>query len=297
MPVWAAEVVVDEELVRRLLARFPELDVRSLRMLAEGWDNSVWVVDERYAFRFPRRAIAIPGVEREIAVLPRLAPLLPLPVPRPVFVGGSAEDYPWPFFGCELLPGVEAGDAALDDDARLGVALDLARFLRTLHSVDLDVSLPLDFNGRADMPKRTALAREELAELERLGLWRAPARVRHLLDEAERLPPPEPPVLVHGDLHFRHVLVQGRAVSAVIDWGDVCRSDPAIDLPLLWSFVPPDGRGAFLDAYGPVNEAQLLRARVLAIQLSAVLARYGHLEGLYGVEREGLEGLERALLD
>jgi aminoglycoside phosphotransferase (APT) family kinase protein len=297
VPVWAAEVVVDEELVRRLLARFPELEVRSLRVLAEGWDNSVWVVDERYAFRFPRRAIAIPGVEREIAVLPRLAPLLPLPVPSPVFVGGPAEDYPWPFFGCELLPGVEAGDAALDDDARLAVALELARFLRTLHSVELDVPLPLDFNRRADMPKRTALAREELGELDRLGLWRAPPRVTRLLDEAERLPPPEPPVLVHGDLHFRHVLVQGSAASAVIDWGDVCRSDPAIDLPLLWSFVPPDGRDAFLDAYGEVNEAQLLRARVLAIQLCAVLARYGGLEGLEGVEREGLEGLERALVD
>ena len=297
MPVWAAEVVVDEELVRRLLARFPELEVRSLRMLAEGWDNSVWVVDERYAFRFPRRAIAIPGVEREIAVLPRLAPLLPLPVPRPVFVGGPAEDYPWPFVGCALLPGVEAGEAALDDDARLAVALELAGFLRTLHSVDLEVPLPLDFNGRADMPKRTALAREDLAELERLGLWRAPPRVRRLLDEAELLPPPEAPVLVHGDLHFRHVLVQGRAVSAVIDWGDVCLSDPAIDLPLLWSFVPPDGRGAFLDAYGPVNDAQLLRARVLAIQLCAVLARYGRLEGLEGVEREALSGLERALID
>jgi aminoglycoside phosphotransferase (APT) family kinase protein len=297
MPVWAAEVVVDEELVRGLLTRFPELEVRSLRKLAEGWDNSLWVVDERYAFRFPRRAIAIPGVEREIAVLPTLAPLLPLPVPRPVFVSGPVEDYPWPFFGCELVPGVEAGDAALDDDARLAIALQLARFLRTLHSVDLGVPLPLDFNGRADMAKRTALAREELAELKRLGLWRAPQRVSRLLDEAERLPPPEQPVLVHGDLHFRHVLVEGRTVSGVIDWGDVCRADPAIDLPLLWSFVPPEARRVFLEAYGEVNEAQLLRARVLAFQLCAVLARYGRLEELEGVEREGLAGLNRTLVD
>jgi aminoglycoside phosphotransferase (APT) family kinase protein len=87
VPVWTAEVVIDEGLVRRLLAQFPELEIRSLRRLAEGWDNSVWVVDERFAFRFPRRAIAIPGIEREIAVLPTLAPLLPLPVPCPVFVG------------------------------------------------------------------------------------------------------------------------------------------------------------------------------------------------------------------
>ena len=297
MPVWAAEVVVDEELVRRLLARFPELEVRSLRRLGERWDNSVWVVDERYAFRFPRRAIAIPGIEREIAVLPRLAPLLPLPVPRPVFVSGPVEDYPWPFFGCELVPGVEAGDAALDDEARLEIALELARFLRELHAVDLDEPLPPDFNGRTDMSKRTALAREELAELQRLGLWSAPLAVARLLDEAKRLPPPEPSVLVHGDLHFRHLLVEGGRASGVIDWGDVCRSDPAIDLPLLWSFVPPEGRGAFLDAYGPVNEAQLLRARVLAIQLCAVLAHYGHLEGAEGVKREALSGLERALLD
>jgi aminoglycoside phosphotransferase (APT) family kinase protein len=288
---------VDEDLVRRLLSRVPELEVHSLRRLAEGWDNSVWVVDERYAFRFPRREIAIPGVEREIAVLPELAPLLPLPVPWPRFVGGPAEEYPWPFFGCELLPGAEAGDAALDDDARVEIGLELARFLRVLHATELAGPLPVDFNGRADASRRVALARDELAELERLDLWRAPPRAESLFVEAERLPPPEPPVLVHGDLHFRHLLVDGGRASGVIDWGDVCRADPAIDLPLLWSFVPPHGRGAFLAAYGPLNDAQLLRARLLAIQLCAVLARYGHHERLEGVEREALAGLDRALRD
>ena len=281
--------------MRRLLAQFSVLELDSLRLLGEGWDNSVWVVDERYAFRFPRREIAIPGIERELAVLPRLAPLLPLPIPRPAFVGSPAEEYPWPFFGCELLPGVEAGEAELDDDSRLAVGVELARFLRTLHGAELEEPLPVDANARTNMAKRTAMAREEVAELERLGAWRAPPQVARLLGEARRLPPPEAPVLVHGDLHFRHVLVDGGLASGVIDWGDVCLSDPAIDLPLLWSFVPPHGRAAFLDAYGPVNEAQLLRARVLAIQLCAVLARYGRLEGMAGVEGEAVAGLERAL--
>ena len=117
-----------------------------------------------------------------------------------------------------------------------------------------------------------------------------------MLDGAESLPPAAAPVLAHGDLHFRHLLVQGGAATGVIDWGDVCLADPAIDLPLLWCFVPPDGRAAFLDAYGTVDEAQLVRARVLAIQLCAVLARYGRVEGVRGVEREGLDGLERALV-
>jgi aminoglycoside phosphotransferase (APT) family kinase protein len=297
VPVWAAEVVVDEPLVRRLLTQFPQLELVSLRMLAEGWDNSVWVVDERYAFRFPRRAVAIPGVEREISILPKLAPSLPLPVPQPIFVGSPDDGYSWPFFGCELLPGTELGDASLDDDARLAVALDLARFLRMLHTLELEEPLPLDPNGRTDMPKRAGLAREDLAELERLGLWRAPPRLAALLDEAERLPPPEASAVVHGDLHFRHVLVDDAAATGVIDWGDLCRSDPAIDLPLFWSFVPPEGRSSFLEAYGEVDEAQLVRARMLAIQLCAVLAHYGHLEGVPGVKREALAGLDRALVD
>jgi aminoglycoside phosphotransferase (APT) family kinase protein len=296
VPVWSPELVVDEPLVVRLLSQFTELELRSLRRLAEGWDNSVWVVDDRYAFRFPHREIAIPGFRRELEVLPRL-PALPLAVPRPVLVGQPTDEFPWPFFGTELLPGLEAGDAQLDDAARADVGVSLARFLHELHAVELDVALPLDFNRRTDMTRRATLARDQLAEVERLGVWRAPPRVEELLAEAQGLPPPEQPVLVHGDLHFRHVLVDGGAATGVIDWGDVCRSDPAIDLPLLWSFVPPEGRQAFLDAYRPVNDAQLLRARVLAVQLCAALAHYGRVEGNAGVEREAVAGLERALQD
>ena len=293
MPVWTAEVEVDEPLVRALLAQFG-LEAAALRKLAEGWDNSVWVVDE-YAFRFPRRAVAVPLLERELAILPKLAPLVPLPVPRPAFVGTPGDGYPWPFFGAELIPGVEAGVAELDDDARLQIALELAGFLRALHAVELDEPLPLDPNGRTDMPKRAGLAREELRELEQLGLWTAPPELLGFLAEAERLPPPEAEAVVHGDLHFRHLLVQGAAASGVIDWGDVCRADPAVDLPLYWSFVPPEGRAPFLDAYGPVTETQLTRARVLSIQLCAVLAHYGHSEDQPEILRAGLDGLERTL--
>ena len=145
------------------------------------------------------------------------------------------------------------------------------------------------------MQIRTTLAREQLDEVEKLGVWSAPPRVEQLLAEARELPPPEPPVVAHGDLHFRHLLVDGGHASGVIDWGDVCLADPAIDLPLLWSFVAPEQRGAFLDAYGPVSDAQLVRARVLALQLCATLAHYGRTEGNEGVERAAVDGLERTL--
>jgi aminoglycoside phosphotransferase (APT) family kinase protein len=294
---WNADVEVDECLVRRLIdGQFPELAQASLRPFAEGWDNAVWLVDERWAFRFPRRTIAIPGVEREIAVLPALAPRLPVGIPAPVFAGRPALGYPWPFFGAALLPGVEAGDAALDDGARIRIAPVLARFLRVLHDTELDQDLPIDPNWRGDMPRRVEMTVDWLARLEREGLWRAPAAVSDLLAEAEALPATTRSVLCHGDLHFRHVLVDEQGtLTGVIDWGDLCRADPAIDLSLLWSFFPPEGRAAFLDAYGPLADDQLVRARLLAVNLCVVLALYGHQEGMAGVKREALEGLERTV--
>ncbi|HYX76867.1 MAG TPA: phosphotransferase [Gaiellaceae bacterium] len=295
MPTWTAELVVDERLVRRLLTQFPGLDAESLRPFAEGWDYSIWVVDERWAFRFPRREMAVPGVGREIAVLPELAPLLPIPVPEPVFVGEPADGYPWPFFGSALLPGQELGEAELGDEARVEVGRALARFLRVLHDSEVAYDLPSDANRRADMSERVPKTRDQLGDLEAGGIWRRPASVDRLLDDAERLPTSQVSTVVHGDLHFRQVLVDGNArPTGVIDWVDVCRSDPAIDLSMVWSFLPVEGREAFLAEYGPVSDEQLLRARVVAISLSAALAHYGHSEGFGAIAREALAGLEQA---
>jgi hypothetical protein len=81
----------------------------------------------------------------------------------------------------------------------------------------------------------------------------------------------------------------------VIDWIDLCRADAAIDLQLLWSFVPPSGREAFLETYGPIDESQCLRARVIALSLAADLALYAHAERYESLQREALASLKRAL--
>jgi aminoglycoside phosphotransferase (APT) family kinase protein len=276
---------------------------RSFRLLGEGWDNTVWLVDDRWVFRFPRRAVAVPAVERELAVLPTLAPLLPLPVTAPRFAGRPSAAFPWPFSGAEYLPGRELADAALDDDARAALAEPLAGFLRALHAADLETvpgaaALPADPWGRADMEIRVPRTRARLTELAELGLWRPPPSLEDVLAAADGLPAAPATVLAHGDLHLRHLLVDeaGRA-AAVIDWDDLCRADASVDLIPLWCVLPPAARGAFLSAYGPVSEEQLLRARVLAVFLSGTLAVYARREGLPALEREAVRGLDLAAAD
>jgi aminoglycoside phosphotransferase (APT) family kinase protein len=293
---------VDERLARELIGnQFAPLPRRSLSLLSEGWDYVVYRVDDEWVFRFPRRFVVVAGMENELAVLPRLGELLPVAVPVPAQVGRPDERFPWAFYGARFLPGVEAGDAKLSDDERVGLARPLALALRALHGQATHAAvgddLPADPMGRGDMRARVPRTREAIDGVAELGLWRAPASVETILEQALHLPPAEPSAICHGDLHFRQLLVDGGALSGIIDWVDVCRADPGIDLQLLWSFFPPAGRAAFLEAYGPVSEESLLRARVLALFLSAILARYGRTEGLVSVEAEALAGLRRTLDD
>jgi aminoglycoside phosphotransferase (APT) family kinase protein len=298
MSEWAAERQVGEELAERLVReQFAPLPERSVSLLSTGWDYVVHVVDERWVFRFPRRAVVVPGTEREIATLGRIAPLLPVSVPAPTHVGQPSAAFPWPFYGARYLPGVEPSDAGLTDDERTRLARPLARALRSLHGPETLAaagdSLPPDPIRRADMSFRVPKTREALAAVRKLGLWESPAVVEEILAAASALPPAEPSAVCHCDLHFRQLLVDGGELSGIVDWVDVCRSDPGVDLQLAWSFLPPAGRAAFLDEYGPVSESSLLRARVLALFLNAILARYGHSEGLETVEAEALAGLAR----
>lgn len=296
--VWAAEQQVDERLAAELIReQFPDLPCRSVTLVSEGWDYIVHRVDGEWAFRFPRRAVVVPNTEREIAVLPRLAPLLSVPVPTPVHIGRPGPRFPWLFYGAAFVPGAEP-DAGLSDAARRRIARPLARTLRVLHApgtLALGEELPFDPIGRADMAARVPRARRALVELARLGLWRPPPTLDELLARALALPAPEPIAVCHGDLHFRQLLVDGGRLSGLVDWVDLCRSDPGVDLAIAWSFFRRDAREEFLAEYGTTSEASLLRGRVVALSLSASLALYAHAERLAGIEAEALASLDRAL--
>jgi len=303
MPEWSPEVVVDEALARTLAAeRLPGLRDAPMRLLGEGWDSTVWLLGGEWVLRFPRREIVVPGFLRELEVLPRLAPRLPLAVPVAAVRGEPDVRFPWPWSAHRLLPGRELPDADVDEAARIRHGRDLGRFLRALHAIDpAEVPaggelLPVDPVRRADMPFRVGRTEERLRGLDELGLWTAPVGLGGVLAEVRALPASERLTVCHGDLHLRHLLVSGAGeLCGVIDWIDVCRADPAIDLPLYWGHLTPAARDAFHAEYGPVEPERLLRARVLAVFLWATLAEYGHDVGMPSLEREALAGLDRAV--
>ncbi len=306
MPEWAPQRRIGPELAARVIAdQFPELGGLPVREFDAGWDNAVLAVGERWLFRFVHREIALDGARRELAVLTRVGQL-PLPVPRPRFIGRATPEVPWPFWGAERLPGVGLAESGLPTERREQVAAELGGFLRELHH-----PIPAGAGGahRPTGRTRSAVAtrpvrrtapnvgsprsrpRTSRRPSARRSCWRPPEPLRRA---AARLGPGAGRVLVHGDLHARHVLVRGGSATGVIDWGDTAVGDPGVDLMVAWAAFDPAQREAFWAAYGPVDSQCRLRARATALNVCAALAAQAAADGHVAILTEALAGAARA---
>jgi aminoglycoside phosphotransferase (APT) family kinase protein len=100
--------------------------------------------------------------------------------------------------------------------------------------------------------------------------------IRTVWREALEAPLDTQDTWVHGDLHARNVLVDRGRISAVIDWGDLCRGDRATDLAAFWMVLPgARARAVAMEAYGEVPEGTWARARGWAVSFGAVLVDAG----------------------
>jgi aminoglycoside phosphotransferase (APT) family kinase protein len=297
---WAAEIELAPERAAAMIARsFPQLGAPVLSRLGEGWDNAASLVNGTHVFRFPRRAIAAELIETECRILPWIAPQLPLRISVPAFVGAATGDYPWPFAGYPLLPGTPLSERDVPEHADAALAVSLGRFLRALHEIDPERlvadGLPDDKIGRLDHERMMPKVRARLEELRAAGLLRSSETLIDYLDSVAPGPRRERLTVVHGDLYARHVLVDDefRAVG-IIDWGDVHRGDPALDLSIGFTLISPQSRTEFFDSYGAVEPRTIEIARYRAIYHSAMVAHYGLRIAADDLIAIGIRGLRRA---
>jgi len=301
---WVAEKVVDQALARELIAaQFPALAALPLQPFGEGFDNTAHLLGGRWVFRFPRRQIAVRLMDIECAVLPKIAPRLPLPIPVPEFIGKPSEKYEWPFAGYALIAGVTAERFGLDDAQRAALARPLGAFLRALHGIGEAEAASFgagpDVIGKLDVPLRVRRTHEVLEKLRPHGVLPPGLEqaVRRVLEQQPALPPLEPGagVLLHGDVYARHLLLDERgALSGVIDWGDVHYGRRATDLGGALAFVSEASRDAFFEAYGGVDEATLRLSRFRAVSHQLWVAIYAAEQQDEALLRETVGGLVRA---
>jgi aminoglycoside phosphotransferase (APT) family kinase protein len=300
---WFPEQEVSAEQARIIVeSEFGTLAPVQLEPIGAGWDNTAFLVNRTYVFRFPRRQVAVDLLVLESRLLPILAPHLPVSVPVPLFLGQPDGSYPWPFAGYRFLPGRTACTAGLDENQRTNAAEPIAHFLSALHSFPQDeaerVGAGRDAFDRLVLEKRVPKARELLGQLHAVGLLADIGPLLELLDTVADTPVPEHLTLVHGDFDVRHVLVDdaGR-LTGVIDWGDVHLGHRAVDLAIAHSFLPPSAHDRFRRAYGEIDDNSWRLARFRALYVAAFVVLFGHETHQPDLVREGLWTLRNVVAD
>jgi aminoglycoside phosphotransferase (APT) family kinase protein len=285
----AAEIEVDERLVRALLAeQHPDLVDLPLLQVGAGWDNTLWRLGDGLLVRLPRRAMAAALTINEQRWLPELAPRLPLPIPVPLRVGRPSEDYPWSWSVVRWLDGRPGDGTPITEPEES--ARRLGCFLRALHHKAPSDAPQNPYRG-VRLADRAPAVETRLEELAGAVDVQATRRVWDWALGAE--PWSKPPVWIHGDLHPANILVEGGALAAVIDFGDLCAGDPATDLAGAWMLLPASALATFTTTYGDVDPELERRALGWVIAFALMLVAIG-LDGRPSYEAVGRSALAKA---
>jgi aminoglycoside phosphotransferase (APT) family kinase protein len=266
----AAEIEIDAALVRSLLAeQQPALANEPIFIMESGWDNVMVRVGDEWAMRLPRRALAEPLLLNEQVWLPRLAPLLPVAIPEPVYCGVAQAGYPFAWSLQKWLPG-NAADICPPGNFEAGV---LAGFLKVLHR------LPVPAGAPANPVRDCALSAKNADMVTRMKALSNEPVLTAGINDAWQIAVAEPADLkscwVAGDIHARNVLTQAGKITAFIDWGDMCIGDPASDLASIWAlFADPAARTHAICDYG-MSDSLIIRAAGWAIFYGVLLAATG----------------------
>lgn len=278
------DFLIDEPLAAILVHAQFDIDIFSCRVIGEGFDNAVFLINEHLVFRFPRRRIAIALLEHEVRLLGSLSQVLDIAIPEPLYIGLPSNSYDAPFYGHELVVGRTGCSVTLSSAKQQQLAYDLGHFLKDLHRVDTTkLSLTPDLLqpvfDRVDKVQMLTWLLERFAVVkEPYNLEYFMPRLDAIISDADAyIPKQEPAVLVHSDLYNRHLLFdQEDLLCGVIDWGDSCLSDRVVDFSVVYQFLPEAVHDSFYKSYGSVSKEEQDYGRFLGLYYAIALLWFGH---------------------
>lgn len=263
--------VIDALLVRRLVtAQFPQwrdLPVSPVRNAS--WDNRLFRLGERMVVRLPSGAAYAVQVDKEQRWLPRLAPLLPLPIPAPLAMGEPGDGYLWKWSIYSWIEGDTPTPERIGDLHQF--AGSLAQFLSALHGIDPTGGPPPglhNFHRGGPLDTYDSETRQAIYAL--AGKVDGDAATR-TWEAALATTWQGQPVWVHGDISASNLLVRGDRLCAVIDFGMLGIGDPACDLSIAWTLFSGKSREIF-HAMLPLDPATWARGRGWALWKALVVA-------------------------
>jgi aminoglycoside 2''-phosphotransferase len=189
----------------------------------DGWDFKVLILDGEWVLRIARNDAAAEKLAKEADLLPGLASVLPVEIPRFEHVFDEPQ-----FVVYRLIRGEPLREE--DPDG-------VRAFLQALHSLEpRGLPIPPPEDWVAAWRGETAKFRRRVLPL--LDIDERPDG-EALLQEVETLTGFRPS-LIHSDLEACHLLVREERLVGVIDWAGARIGDPALDYAWLLNGPFPD---------------------------------------------------------
>lgn len=279
MSLHADEVPVDVDDARRLIdAQAPQWRALHLSPAGHGTDNQMFRLGDDLLIRLPRRPSTAQDVVKEQHWLPRLALLLPVSIPEPVFRGEPDESYPFDWSVMRWVKGSEPSDDTVDDWSQF--AVDLGAFVEALHGVELGDARregALEWYRGQRLGDFVDDGFEVIEQVRQLAAQEAFAMD---LDEVERTwrdvtSVPDPvvdEVLLHGDLRSANLVANHGKLAGVIDFGALSIGNPTAEHAAVWQ-LPGQARHACRERLA-IDDDTWHRARGWAMLISLLAMPY-----------------------
>ncbi|MGZ9584321.1 aminoglycoside phosphotransferase family protein [Paenibacillus marinisediminis] len=267
-------IEINTELVKTLIQKqFPEWMHLPIRPVEKsGHDNRTFHLGDHMTVRLPSGEGYAPQVEKELYWLPKLKPLLSLPISTPLAKGEPTELYPYPWSINQWIKGETVNHANAKNLNQF--AADLARFLKELQSIDASdgpIAGAHNFYRGGDL----SIYHDQMqAALEHLQALLPTDRLNDIWSTAMKSKWTKRNVWVHGDVAPGNLLVQDGNLCAVIDFGILGVGDPACDYVMAWTFFDQESRSTFYEAL-ECDEDTWNRARGWALW-KALITYDGH---------------------
>ena len=278
---WENKNILSADHAREIInINIPEINIDSIRLLGQGWDNTTWLVNENLCVRFPKHNQAAMLLTNEIRVLSKcIKTNLFVPVPKYICLSPSLFQYP--FYCHDFIDGLTADRANLSRANRIQIVEKLAHFLKDLHNTPIDkcisIGIHCDEVCRLNFKNIYAEISDRIEYLEKRNLLPNNLNIKKFYKKNMNVNIPDFVTLCHGDLYAKHLIIDNdKSLCGIIDWGDSELLHPAIDLAIVYQFLPKESHLEFWNIYGNVENEIHIIAILRAIYSSVTISWYAH---------------------
>ena len=208
--------------MKELIQQLFNIEVKNIRIIGEGLDSVAYVVNDDYIFKKSKHVKAKQDMKKEVMVLKYLEGKLPLKIPIIEYYDESNSICGYKMIDGDILtPNIYK---KMSDAEQNVLALDIANFLKKLHSLDLPIIDDLEIDVVLDYQNDYEILKKRIYDKISLGAREYIDRLFNRILNDERIIKCDK-VLCHNDLSCNHMIMKDHKLVGIIDFGDVAITD------------------------------------------------------------------------